>query len=95
MSVNTATVRHIAKLARIAMSDAEIDALVPELNAIIGWVEQLGEVDTEGVEPLTAVIEQKLRLREDKVTDGDCRDDVLANAPGAEHGFFAVPKVIE
>ena len=87
--------RHIAKLARIGMSDAEIEALVPELNNILGWVEQLGEVDTDGVEPLTAVIDQKLRLREDAVTEGDRRDDVLANAPDAEHGFFAVPKVIE
>jgi len=95
MSVDTATVRHIARLARIAISDAEIDALVPELNAIIGWVEQLAEVDTDGVEPLTAVIDQKLRLRDDVVADGDCRDAVLANAPAAEHGFFAVPKVIE
>ena len=95
MSVNTEQVRHIAKLARIAMSDGEVDALVPELNAIIGWVEQLAAVDTEGVEPLTAVIDQKLRLREDQVTDGDVRDAVLANAPQAEHGFFAVPKVIE
>ena len=95
MSVNTEQARHIAKLARIAMSDAEIAALVPELNAIIGWVEQLAEVDTDGVEPLTAVIDQKLRLRDDAVTDGDCRDAVLANAPVAEHGFFAVPKVIE
>ena len=77
------------------MSDEEIERLVPELNNILGWVEQLGEVDTDGVEPLTAVIEQKLRLRDDKVTDGDCRDAVLANAPGTEHGFFAVPKVIE
>ncbi len=95
MSVNTDQVRHIAKLARIAMSDAEVEALVPELNNILGWVEQLGEVDTEGVEPLTAVIDQKLRLRDDVVTDGDCRDAVLANAPAVEHGFFAVPKVIE
>ena len=95
MSVNTEQVRHIAKLARIQMSDAEIDALVPELNNILGWVEQLGEVDTDGIEPLTAVIDQKLRLREDAVTDGDCRDAVLANAPEAQHGFFAVPKVIE
>ena len=95
MSVDTEQVRHIAKLARIAMSDGEVEALVPELNAIIGWVEQLAAVDTEGVEPLTAVIDQKLRLREDKVTDGDVRDAVLANAPEAEHGFFAVPKVIE
>ncbi|MEO6581735.1 MAG: Asp-tRNA(Asn)/Glu-tRNA(Gln) amidotransferase subunit GatC [Sphingomicrobium sp.] len=95
MSVNTEQVRHIAKLARIAMSDAEIEALVPELNNILGWIEQLAEVNTDGVEPLTAVIDQELRLRDDAVTDGDCRDAVLANAPGAEHGFFAVPKVIE
>ncbi len=95
MSVDTTQVRHIAKLARIAMSDAEIEALVPELNNILGWVEQLGEVDTKGVEPLTAVIDLKLRLRDDVVNDGNVRDDVLANAPGAEHGFFAVPKVIE
>jgi aspartyl-tRNA(Asn)/glutamyl-tRNA(Gln) amidotransferase subunit C len=95
MSVDTEQVRHIAKLARIAMSDADIAAMVPELNAIIGWVEQLGEVDTDGVEPLTAVIDQKLRLRDDVVTDGDCRDAVLANSPEAQHGFFAVPKVIE
>ena len=95
MSVTPDQVRHIARLARIAMSDEEIAALAPELNNILGWVEQLGEVDTEGVEPLTAVIDQKLRLRDDVVTDGDCRDAVLANAPAADHGFFAVPKVIE
>ncbi len=95
MSVSNEQVRHIAKLARIAMSDDELERLVPELNAIIGWVEQLGEVNTEGVEPLTAVIDQKLRLREDAVTDGNCREAVLANAPEAQHGFFAVPKVIE
>ena len=95
MSVDTATVRHIAKLARLKMSDAEIDALVPELNNILGWVEQLGEVSTDGIEPLTAVIDQKLRLRDDVVSDGDVRDAVLANAPDAQHGFFAVPKVIE
>ena len=77
------------------MSDVEIERLVPELNNILGWVEQLGEVETDGVEPLTAVIDQKLRLRDDAITDGDCRDDILANAPDAEHGFFAVPKVIE
>ena len=95
MSVTADQVRHIANLARIAMSDEEIERLVPELNNILGWVEQLGEVDTEGVEPLATVVEQKLRLRDDEVTDGDCRDDILANAPAAEHGFFAVPKVIE
>ncbi|HYI42977.1 MAG TPA: Asp-tRNA(Asn)/Glu-tRNA(Gln) amidotransferase subunit GatC [Sphingomicrobium sp.] len=95
MSVNTDQVRHIARLARIKMSDAEIEALAPELNNILGWIEQLSEVDTDGVEPLIAVIDNKLRLRDDVVSDGDCRDEVLANAPGAEHGFFAVPKVIE
>ena len=95
MSVSADQVRHIAKLARIAMSDEELERLVPELNNILGWVEQLGEVDTDGVEPLTAVIDNHLRLRDDVVDDGDCRDGVLANAPDAQHGFFAVPKVIE
>jgi len=95
MSVTNDQVRHIAKLARIAMSDEEIARLAPELNNILGWVEQLAEVNTDGVEPLTAVIDQKLRLREDVVNDGDIRDDILANAPEAQHGFFAVPKVIE
>jgi aspartyl-tRNA(Asn)/glutamyl-tRNA(Gln) amidotransferase subunit C len=95
MSVSSEQVRHIAKLARIGMSDAEIEALVPELNNILGWVEQLGEVDTDGVEPLATVIDLKLRLRDDAVTDGNIRDAVLANAPEAQHGFFAVPKVIE
>ena len=95
MSVTPEQVRHIARLARIAMSDEEIAALAPELNNILGWVEQLSEVSTDGVEPLTAVIDQKLRLREDAVTDGNCREAVLANAPEAQHGFFAVPKVIE
>lgn len=95
MSVDTDTVRHIAKLARIAVTDAEVEALVPELNNILGWVEQLQEVDVTGVEPMTAVIPNHLRLRDDVVTDGGVRDQVLANAPVAEHGFFAVPKVIE
>lgn len=95
MSVTNEQVRHIARLARIATSDAELERLLPELNNILGWVEQLGEVNTDGIEPLTAVIDQKLRLRDDQVTDGGIRDDVLANAPDAQHGFFAVPKVIE
>ena len=95
MSVSHEQVRHIASLARIAMSDEELERLVPELNNILGWVEQLGEVNTDGVEPLATVVHQKLRLRDDVVTDGDIRDDVLANAPDAQHGFFAVPKVIE
>jgi aspartyl-tRNA(Asn)/glutamyl-tRNA(Gln) amidotransferase subunit C len=95
MTVDASTVRHIARLARIAVSDAEVEALAPELNNILGWVEQLQEVDVSGVEPMTAVIPNQLRLRDDAVTDGGIRDDVLANAPVAEHGFFAVPKVIE
>jgi aspartyl-tRNA(Asn)/glutamyl-tRNA(Gln) amidotransferase subunit C len=95
MSVDSATVRKIASLARIAVSDDEVAALVPELNNILGWVEQLGEVDTADVAPMTAVIANTLRLRDDVVTDGGVRDEVLANAPAAEHGFFGVPKVIE
>ncbi|MFC4294530.1 Asp-tRNA(Asn)/Glu-tRNA(Gln) amidotransferase subunit GatC [Novosphingobium tardum] len=100
MSVDTATVRKIAGLARIAMGDEAIAAMVPELNNILGWVEQLGEVDVTGVEPMTAVIPVALRLRADVVasdleTGGGKRDRVLANAPANEHGFFGVPKVIE
>ena len=95
MSVDLTTVKKIAGLARIAMSEDEAQALVPELNGILQWVEQLGEVDVAGVEPMTAVIPNGLRLREDVVNDGDVRDKILANAPQAEHGFFAVPKVIE
>ncbi len=100
MSVDTETVMRIAHLARIAMSEEEAERLKPDLNAILGFVEQLGEVDTADVEPLAMVIANKTRMREDVVTDGgdtggDRRDDILANAPHAEHGFFAVPKVIE
>ena len=95
MSVSFEQVRHIATLARIAMRDEELERLVPELNNILGWVEQLGEVNTDGVEPLATVIEQKLRLRDDVVNDGNIRDEVLANAPEPQHGFFGVPKVIE
>lgn len=95
MSVSPEQVRHIAKLARIAMSDGEIERLAPELNNILGWVEQLAEVNTDGIEPLTAVIDQKLRLRDDVVNEGNIREEILANAPEAQHGFFAVPKVIE
>lgn len=95
MSVDKETVKKIANLSRIAISESEADALVPELNNILGWVEQLSEVDTKNVEPMTAVIASKLRLRADEVTDGSKRDKILANAPVEEHGFFAVPKVIE
>lgn len=95
MSIDLQTVKKIASLSRISVTEAEAEAMVPELNNILGWVEQLGEVDVTGVEPMTAVIPNHLRLREDAVTDGNVRDKVLANAPQAEHGFFAVPKVIE
>ncbi len=95
MCVDQNTVRKVASLARIAITDAEAERLTPELNNILGWVEQLGEVDTSSVEPMTAVIPNTLRLREDVVTEGDQRDAVLANAPQGEHGFFTVPKVVE
>ncbi len=95
MSVDHATVRKIASLARIAVTEPQVEAMVPELNNILGWIEQLGEVDTSHVEPMTAVIANTLRLREDAVTDGNVRDRVIANAPVPEHGFFGVPKVIE
>ncbi len=95
MSVDKETVNKIARLSRIAISDAEAEKMVGELNGILEWVEQLGEVDVTGVEPMTAVIANKTRLREDVVTDGDVRDKVLANAPAREGSFFGVPKVIE
>jgi len=100
MSVDKEQVAKIAHLARINMSDDELSRMVPELNNILDWVEQLGEVDVEGVEPMSAVIPNTLRLRADEVdadpkTGGGRRDDILANAPAAEHGFFGVPKVIE
>ena len=95
MSIDLQTVKKIASLSRISVTDTEAEAMVPELNNILGWVEQLGEVDVTGVEPMTAVIPNHQRLRDNVVTDGNARDKVLANAPQAEHGFFAVPKVIE
>ena len=100
MSVAPADVAKIAALARIKTTEAEIAAMVPELNGILAWVEQLGEVDVAGIEPMTAVIPNHLRLcadvaNADPLTGGNVRDKVLANAPAPEHGFFGVPKVIE
>ena len=95
MSLDKATVAHIAKLARIRVSEDELEPLATELSGILKWIAQLDEVDTEGVEPMTSAVETTLRWRADVVTDGDCRDKVLANAPRHEGGFFAVPKVIE
>jgi aspartyl-tRNA(Asn)/glutamyl-tRNA(Gln) amidotransferase subunit C len=95
MSVDQAAVRRIARLARIAVSDAEVPHLQGEINAILSFVEELGAVDVEGVEAMTSVIPMKLPLRADEVTDGEIGALVLANAPLAEDDFFLVPKVIE
>jgi aspartyl-tRNA(Asn)/glutamyl-tRNA(Gln) amidotransferase subunit C len=100
MSVDTTTVKKIASLARIAITEEDAARLAPEIDNMIHWIEQLGEVDTSGVEPMTAVIPNRLRLRDDVVnadplTGGGIRDALMANAPQAEHGFFSVPKVIE
>jgi len=95
MSIDKATVAKIAHLARIRVPEDEQGRLAGELNKILDWVEQLREVDTEGVEPMTSVAAQSLRRRPDVVTEGGIRDQVLANAPDAAEGFFAVPKVVE
>lgn len=95
MSLDPATVRRIAKLARIRLEDDEVPRLAGELNAILGYVEQLGEVGVEGIAPLSGGAQMALRLREDAVTDGAYPDRVLANAPERIGDFFAVPKVVE
>ncbi|MEQ8404414.1 MAG: Asp-tRNA(Asn)/Glu-tRNA(Gln) amidotransferase subunit GatC [Oceanicaulis sp.] len=95
MSVTKDEVRRIAALARIKEPADRLDALTNELNGILDWVEQLGEVDVEGVEPMTTAAPTKLPLREDAVTDGAKRDAILKNAPKAEEGFFVVPKSVE
>ncbi len=95
MSVDIETVRRVARLARIAVEEKELARLAGELNGILGWVEQLGEVDVEGVEPMTSVTPMRLKRRADEVTDGNRRDDVLLNAPDARAGFYTVPKVVE
>ena len=95
MSVDAATVRRIAHLSRIAVADGEVEHLRGELNAILAFVEQLGEVNVEGVEPMTSVTPMQLRRRDDVVTDGGYPEQVVANAPLTEDNFFMVPKVIE
>ena len=95
MSVDSATVRRIAHLARISVNDDEIAPLQNELNAILAFVEQLNEVDVANVEPMTSVTPMQLRQREDKVTDGHCADKIVGNAPLTEDHFFLVPKVVE
>ena len=95
MSVDTATVKRVAHLARIAVTDAEAEALRGSLNDILGFVEQLNEVDVEGVEPMTSVQPMAMKKRRDEVTEGYRAEDILANAPLTEDGFFVVPKVVE
>ena len=95
MSVDKDTVRRIAKLARIAMDDRQATEMEAELNALLAWVEQLSEVDCENVAPMTSVVEQRLPMREDVVTDGGYADDLMKNAPQSEGHFFVVPKVVE
>ena len=95
MAVDAATVRRIAHLARIAVADDEVEHLREELNAILAFVEQLSEVDVEGVEPMTSVTPMELKKRPDVVTDGGIPDDVVRNAPASEDHFFVVPKVVE
>lgn len=95
MSVDTDTVRRVAKLARIAVPEQDLAPLAEELNGILDWVEQLGEVDVDGVEPMTSVTPMTLKMREDGITDGGMANRVLANAPDSREGFYAVPKVVE
>ncbi len=95
MSVTNQDVKKVARLARIALPDDQVEPMTDELNNILNWIEQLGEVDVEGVEPMTSVVETSLPMREDVVTDGGIQDKVLANAPKSEDGFFVVPKVVE
>ena len=95
MTVDKSTVEQIARLARVKIADDKKEALASELNQILGWVEQLSELDTEGVAPMTSVVEIDLPLREDEVTDGGIPEKVTANAPEAAHDFYVVPKVVE
>ena len=95
MSIDADTVRKVARLARIAVKDEEVEPLANEISGILDWIEQLQEVDVEGVEPMTSSVPMRLKRRADVITDGDRRDDILTNSPDAREGFFAVPKVVE
>jgi aspartyl-tRNA(Asn)/glutamyl-tRNA(Gln) amidotransferase subunit C len=95
MAVDVNTVKRIARLARIRVPEAQLVPMAAELNTILRWIEQLGEIDTSAVEPMTTPVRLKLKMREDVVTDGGTADDVVRNAPGREDGFFTVPKVVE
>ncbi|EKE70104.1 MULTISPECIES: Asp-tRNA(Asn)/Glu-tRNA(Gln) amidotransferase subunit GatC [Roseobacteraceae] len=95
MSIDIDTARRVAKLARIRVEEDALPALAEEFNAVLGFIEQLSEVDVEGVEPMTSVTPQRLKRRVDEVTDGNMQASILKNAPDAREGFFAVPKVVE
>jgi aspartyl-tRNA(Asn)/glutamyl-tRNA(Gln) amidotransferase subunit C len=95
MSVDKDTVRRIARLARLRLEEERVAPMMDELNGILAWVEQLKEVNVEGVAPLTSVVEQKLKMRDDVVTDGGYPKDLMKNAPQGEDDFFVVPKVVE
>lgn len=95
MSVTQKDVVKVARLARIALPEDQVQHMTDELNGILNWIEQLGEVNVDGVEPMTSVVETSLPMREDVITDGNIQDKVLANAPRSEDGFFVVPKVVE
>ncbi len=95
MSVDLATVKRVARLARIAVTEEEAQRMTGELNGILGFVEQLSEVDVDGIEPMTSVTPMAMKKRVDAVTDGSKADDVVANAPNADRNFFLVPKVVE
>lgn len=95
MSIDTATAAKVAKLGRIKVEDQDLPALSQEFNAILGFIEQLNEVDVDGVEPMVSVTPMRLKRRQDGVTDGNMQAKVLSNAPDAREGFFAVPKVVE
>ncbi len=95
MSIDAATVRKVARLARIAEAEERLEPLAQELSGILNWIEQLNEIDTEGVEPMTSAVKTPLPMREDVVTDGGDPARVLANAPKTANGFFVVPKVVE
>lgn len=95
MSVDLPTVKRVARLSRIAVSEEDAQRMAGELNVILGFVEQLNEVDVTGVEPMTSVMPMAMKKRQDAVTDGGKADDIVANAPATEEGFFLVPKVVE
>lgn len=95
MSLDKQTVAKVARLARLKMDDAELEERVPQINTIIKWVEQLAEVNTDNVDPLPSPVDIGMKQRKDEVTDGNCQEDVLANAPESLEGFYVVPKVVE